>query len=264
MKISPRRRGNSIGSHRLVTPPSKKTPCAATKIQREADTISKKRPLSVHTAATMDITAISPTSMTSKQDLVASVLATVRQDEDEKVRHHSPHRSFSAIDDDDNDGNESVGSIGRILIMSPGGVYKKMGGRWDSNLLEDSMPGLVSFCHGSFASEGLASVVADDDSVSSLECSIMNSQHSNKNQLQNSSHHDSTLETSSEHSKKAKRDTTSSACDNVLQPLARIQPDDKHQEVRWGGSVHRSSDSLPVLSHRVRRREPNRTQSYYL
>jgi hypothetical protein len=187
----------------------------------------------------------------------------------------SPPR-FPATGDDynDEDEEESVQSIQRIMCpraASFGSVKKRMGGRWDTNLMEDSMPGLVSFSHGSYSSLGghmngsSFSTEDDDFDVSSLECSFRtNSQHSkNKQQQQHAGgvlmiggilrNQDSSVVQGGRGPP-----PPLAANKNVLQPLVRVAtPDGKHQEVRWseGGELHCSSDSMPTLSRRPRSRD---------
>ena len=174
------------------------------------------------------------------------------------------------------------------------------------------MPGLVSFCHGSFASiaseQGAAAAAAaagwngssfvstSDDSVSSLECSLINSQHSKRQHEQeerqeqpqavgvvilteSESKHGSSAEEPQPHqgepqnltstravemrppssSNKANISTTTN---NVLQPLARVasaNAGNKHQQVRWsGGELHCSSDTMPTFTRRQSRGDEER------
>lgn len=185
--------------------------------------------------STADIT-FSTTTMSAKKDLISSVLDVV-----DRVEGTSGDYRDRQDDDEEEEDDESVRSIERILCpraASFGSTNKRRGGRWDTNLMEDSMPGLVSFCHGSFASESNfnASLVEDNDnSVSSLECSLLNSQHS-----KHPSNH-----TSSSYG------IPSQPQNNVLEPQARVESSGNHQEFRWGkGPLHQSSDTLPMFSRR--------------
>lgn len=192
----------------------------------------------------------SSSSITSKKEDVISHTVTLTSHEDE-----------TSSDDKDECDDESVHSIERMMCpraASFGQANKKRGGRWDTNLMEDSMPGLVSFCHGSFASEfNASSVVGDNDSVSSLECSLIHSGHSRQQAPNNNNTNSNTatlgrgVATVEEAPGNSRRERGQDR--NVLQPLARMEPDCKHQhqEVRWGGgSLHRSSDALPSLIRR--------------
>jgi hypothetical protein len=94
---------------------------------------------------------------------------------------------------------------------------------------ESSMPGLLSFCHGSFAGEGSGLYLDLTDSVSSLDCSVL------KNDLARK--------------RGSFPDLTDSAA-NILQP--RVLRDSSHdrEELRWGSSNH-SNDSMPSYKKRI-------------
>ena len=213
----------------------------------------------------------------ARKDFLSSSLSSLNSKKGEDVLSHAAV-TLTSHDDDSDDKNdecdESVHSIERIMCpraASFGQTNKKRGGRWDTNLMEDSMPGLVSFSHGSFASEFNASSVDDDDhdSVSSLECSLIHSGHSRQQAPNNNTTNSNTSNTKTTKTNTATLGRAAAAAVdkppgyysrrersqdlNVLQPLARMEPDCKqqHQEVRWGGgSLHRSSDTLPSLVRR--------------
>lgn len=197
--------------------------------------------------------AMSPMIHTSKDIVIprSNVLVVASHDEDHN--HHPVSVNHCMTDEVDDDDDESVHSIERIMCpraASFGQANKKRGGRWDTNLMEDSMPGLVSFSHGSFATEcnGSAVLFCDDDSVSSLECSLMNSGHSRRQP--NAVGEETGRSTTTLQGEKVL--PQADRC-KVLEPLAHSTESDgkHHQEVRWsGGALHRSSDTLPSVARR--------------
>jgi hypothetical protein len=198
-------------------------------------------------------------SPVSRKDLLSSSSSSSLASKKLDVISHAV--TLTSHDDESNSDNkdecdESVHSIERMMCpraASFGQANKKRGGRWDTNLMEDSMPGLVSFCHGSFASEfNASSVVGDNDSVSSLECSLIHSGHSRQQAPNSQNNNTATMRGSTVEDSPAYSRSPRVLDRNILQPLARMEPDCKqqHQEVRWGGSSHRSSDAPPSLVRR--------------
>lgn len=198
-------------------------------------------------------------SSASRKDLLFSSSSSSLASKKDAISHTvtlTSHEDETNSDDKD-ECDESVHSIERMMCpraASFGQANKKRGGRWDTNLMEDSMPGLVSFCHGSFASEfNASSVVGDNDSVSSLECSLIHSGHSRQQAPTNNNNYNTAPLEGVEETPRGYSRLERGLDRNVLQPLARMEPDckEQHQEIRWGGgSLHRSSDALPSLVRR--------------
>jgi hypothetical protein len=296
MDISPPRRSTSFDhlhseeeedpARRVVTP----RPAGGATTPNESATEERRTPVGKISVPFLSTNVLTTTDSPSEKDLISSALNLIddmdeaspdqqQQEQDERRavldgRAPPPPPSRypqAAVAENDHNGIEeydddvSVQSIQRIMCpraASFGSANKRMGGRWDTNLMEDSMPGLVSFCHGSFASLGggtmngsrtsLFGAGEDDNSVSSLECSVRNSQ-----QPRTQQHGELILDRSSNHNPSAPHQQGRRPLgdnNNVLQPLARVAPDGKHQEVRWGGGeVHRSSEALPTVSRRQSR-----------
>ena len=226
------------------------TGCSSIKDERSGGAGFRVFQQEASTGSTADIT-FSSTTLYTKKDLISKALVVVDQQESTPCGYF---RGNHVVDEED---EHSVQSIERILCpraASFTAANKRRGGRWDTNLMEGSMPGLVSFCHGSFASEGLmngSSFLADDDSVSSLECSLLNSQHSKLTQNQDPAVGEKNSNQSSRFGARQENSRDSKHLNNVLEPQARIETNSHHQEVRWGeGSINCSSDTLPTISRR--------------
>jgi hypothetical protein len=129
--------------------------------------------------------------------------------------------------DHDEDDESSVSYSDYLELMSPKSPRRPAGATTTAkdkkghSCYESSMPGLLSFNHGSFAGDGSGLYLDLTDSVSSLDCSV-------KNELTRK--------------RGSFPDLTDSAA-NILQP--RVLRDSSHrEELRWESSNH-SNDSMP-------------------
>jgi hypothetical protein len=150
-----------------------------------------------------------------------------------RIREQEDTASLQLEWDDEDD--ESSGSYSvSLAAMSPQAPRSQVEATTTAkdkkahSCYESSMPALLSSSHGSFAGDASGLYLDLNDSVSSLDCSVMNERTRKRGSFPDLS--DSNA--------------------NILQPVRVLRDSSHREELRWGSSNH-SNDSMPSYRKRI-------------